>query len=131
MIFIDSNIPMYYTGTEHPNRTRTIAVLEELILQRQKLITNTEVLQEILHRYRAIQNTQGMQNTWDCLYSFIDEVHTIEEKDVKTAKEFLLSHPKLSSRDTVHIAFMKRLKITKIFSFDKGFDEVEFLERIV
>lgn len=131
MVFIDSNIPMYYTGNEHPNRYQTIIHLEALISKKTKLVTNTEVLQEILHRYRCLKNMKGMQDTWDCLYSFIDEVSPIEEKDVNQARNLLFAYPKISSRDAIHAAFMRRYKIKKIFSFDKGFDQIPFIERIV
>ncbi|MCB1215579.1 MAG: type II toxin-antitoxin system VapC family toxin [Deltaproteobacteria bacterium] len=130
MVFIDSNIPMYYTGSEHPNRYQTVITLEKLISKKTKLVTNTEVLQEILHRYHCLKNPEGLQNTWDCLYSFIDEVFSVKEKEIAQAKNLLLAYPKVSSRDAVHAAFMKSRGIKKIFSFDKGFDDIPFIERI-
>src|ERR1022692_1479833 len=51
VIFIDSNIPMYLVGAAHPNKTSAQILLESLIAKGERLVTDAEVLQEILHRY--------------------------------------------------------------------------------
>jgi predicted nucleic acid-binding protein len=48
MIFIDSNVPMYLVGADHPNKHRARLVLERLIAARERLVSSTEVFQEIL-----------------------------------------------------------------------------------
>ena len=130
MIFVDSNIPMYLIGVEHPNKWESARIGRQLADEEKKLVTNTEVLQEILHRYTAIRRKQDIQLALDSLYSMIDEVLIITEADVLAAKEMLLSYEGLSSRDAVHAANMKRLKIDTIFSFDRGFDLLPGLKRI-
>jgi uncharacterized protein len=50
MIFIDSNIPMYLVGARHPHKVDAQRLLENLLSERVRLVTDTEVLQEILHR---------------------------------------------------------------------------------
>ena len=55
MIFIDSNIPMYLVGAHHPNKTRAIEVVDRLVRGDERLVTDVEVYQEILHRYTAIR----------------------------------------------------------------------------
>jgi len=54
MIFTDSNIPMYLIGADHPHKTEAQVLLERLIAAGQRLVTDAEVLHEILHRYTAI-----------------------------------------------------------------------------
>lgn len=54
MIFVDSNVPMYLVGSEHPNKQAARRVLERLIAGSQRLVTDAEVIQEILRRYAAI-----------------------------------------------------------------------------
>lgn len=130
MIFIDSNIPMYLVGTDHPNKHLTQAILERLISSKQSLVTNTEVLQEILHRYTAIHRKEAIQPAFDLLYGVIDEIFDVTEKVVMGAKELLLAYSKLSSRDAVHAAHMKLLKIDTIFTFDQGFDVLPRIKRI-
>jgi predicted nucleic acid-binding protein len=50
MIFIDSNIPMYLVGASHPNKIEAQRLLENVIRTEEHLVTDAEVLQEILHR---------------------------------------------------------------------------------
>ena len=54
MIFADSNVPMYLVGSEHPHKIDTQRLLERCISDEKRLVTDAEVLQEILHRYAAI-----------------------------------------------------------------------------
>lgn len=130
MIFTDSNIPMYLIGVEHPNKWEAARVARQLADEGEKLVTNTEVLQEILHRYTAIRRKQDIQLALDSLYGMIDEVLIITEADVLAAKETLLSYEGLSARDALHAAQMKRLKIDTIFSFDRGYDQLPGIKRV-
>lgn len=130
MIFVDSNIPMYLIGANHPNKHLAHALLEKLISEKQSLVTNTEVLQEILHRYSAIHRKEAIQPAFDLLYGIIDEIFDVTEKVVLGAKELLLSYSKISSRDAIHAAHMKLLKIDTIFTFDQGFDLLPRIKRI-
>lgn len=51
MIFVDSNIPMYLVGAPHPHKDSARRLLEQTVAQGEVLVTDAEVLQEILHRY--------------------------------------------------------------------------------
>ena len=130
MIFIDSNIPMYLIGAEHPHKRETITQLEQFVIEKQQLVTNTEVLQEIMHRYTAIHKKDAIQHAFDALYGFIDEIFPIFEEDCLKAKDLLLAYKNLSARDALHAAQMKRLKIDTLFSFDSGFDKISGIKRI-
>ncbi|MBI4366435.1 MAG: type II toxin-antitoxin system VapC family toxin [Deltaproteobacteria bacterium] len=130
MIFVDSNIPMYLIGAEHPHKRDALVLLERLVGERRRLVTNAEVLQEILHRYTAMRRKDAIQPAFDALYGFIDEVYPITEGDGLGAKEVLLGYPDCGARDALHMAHMKRLKITIIFSFDVGFDRWSGIRRI-
>lgn len=50
MIFVDSNIPMYLVGAAHPNKEASRRRVERAIIEEERLVTDAEVLQEILHR---------------------------------------------------------------------------------
>jgi predicted nucleic acid-binding protein len=54
VILVDSNIPMYLVGAAHPHKSDAQRLLEKLVSERQRLVTDAEVLQEILNRYVAI-----------------------------------------------------------------------------
>jgi uncharacterized protein len=130
LIFIDSNIPMYIIGAEHPNKTIILSFLEALTRNSEYLVTSAEVFQEILHRYTAIKHKEAIQPAWECLESICDQVLPVTYECVNEAKRFLLSYKKISSRDALHLSTMKLNKVTKILSFDTGFDQISGIERI-
>jgi len=45
MIFVDSNVPMYLVGSEHPYKIDTQRLLERCISDEKRLVTDAEVLQ--------------------------------------------------------------------------------------
>lgn len=130
MIFIDSNIPMYLVGGPHPNKILAQHLLEKLTTQRQRLVTDAEVLQEILHRYAAIDRRDAIQPAFDSLLAVVDEVLAIDEHAVDRAKQIVLGYRQLSARDAVHIAVMQQNGIEEIVSFDSGFDSYPKVKRL-
>ena len=72
MIFVDSNIPMYLVGAEHPNKAAARLRLEQAIVDNVPLATDAEVLQELLHRYAAIGRRDAIGPAWDALLGVVD-----------------------------------------------------------
>jgi predicted nucleic acid-binding protein len=130
LIFVDSNIPMYLVGADHPHKSDARARLEQCIANGERLVTDAEVLQEILHRYGAIARRDAIQPAFDAVLGVVDEVFPIEMPDVERAKVILLERSGLSSRDAIHAAIMARRHITTILSFDAGFDAIPGLRRL-
>lgn len=130
MIFIDSNVPMYLIGAAHPHKAQSKTILERLIAAGERLVSDAEVLQEILHRYSAIGRREAIQPAFDALLGVVDEVLPIEPRDVEAAKTILLSRSRLSARDAIHLAVMKRHQIDRLFSFDRGFDAYPGIRRL-
>jgi len=60
LIFVDSNIPMYLIGAAHPHKSEAQVILERLIAAGQRLVTDAEVLLEILRRYTAIDKREAI-----------------------------------------------------------------------
>lgn len=60
MIFVDSNIPMYLIGAPHPHKIDAQRLLEQVFAQGERLVTDAEILQETLHRYRAIDRLDAL-----------------------------------------------------------------------
>lgn len=52
--FLDTNIFMYGAGREHPLKAPCVTILRRVADEHIAAVTNTEVLQEILYRYSAI-----------------------------------------------------------------------------
>ncbi len=122
MILIDSNIPMYLVGTSSLHKTDAQRLLERLVSERQRLVTDAEVLQEILHRYVAINRRHDIQPAFDSLLSVVDEVLPVDRTVVERAKQIVLGYQRLSARDAVHLAVMEKHGIERILTFDSGFD---------
>ena len=130
MIFIDSNVPMYLVGADHPLKVEAERWLLRLSMDREALVTDAEVLQEILHRYRAVDRSEAIQPAFDVLLALVDRVLPIDEDTVLRAKDELLARWNLSARDALHVAVMREHRVGRILSFDRGFDQVPDLERI-
>jgi hypothetical protein len=122
VIFVDSNVPMYLVGAEHPHKHDARRLLEEFSAARRRLVTSSEVLQEILHRYRAIDRPEAIQAAFDVLLGVVDDVLSVQASDVLAAKDVLLSRWALSARDALHVAVMHQHGISEILSFDHHFD---------
>ncbi len=85
MIFVDSNIPMYLVGAPHPHKRDSQQIVERCIADGERLVTDAEVLQEILHRYAAIKRLDAIQPAFEALLGVIDEVFPVERRDVERA----------------------------------------------
>ena len=130
MIFVDSNIPMYLVGSPHPHKTDAQRLLERLVSDRERLVTDAEALQEILHRYVAIRRPNFIQPAFDALLLITDQVLAIDRAAAERAKEIVLGHPGLSARDALHLAVMEQHEIERILSFDSGFDGYPGITRL-
>lgn len=130
MIFVDSNIPMYLVGAAHPHKADAQRLLERYVSERARLVTDAEVLQEILHRYIAIDRRDAIQPAFDALLRVVDEVFAIDASTVDRAKAIVLGSRRLSARDALHLAVMERHGIHRVMSFDTGFDDFPGVERL-
>jgi predicted nucleic acid-binding protein len=130
VILVDSNIPMYLIGSPHPHKTDAQRLLEKLIADRERLVTDAEVLQEILHRYVAIDRRDAIQPAFDALLGFVDEVLSVDRGAVERAKQIVLGYRQLSARDAVHVSVMEQNGIRHILSFDSGFDAFPRIARL-
>jgi uncharacterized protein len=121
---------MYLIGAPHPHKSEAQLLLERLVASGERLVTDAEVLQEILHRYAAIDKREAIGPAFQLLLDVVDEVLAIEKADVLRAGEIVQNRALLSARDSVHIAVMERHGIRSILSFDGDFDRWPGLKRI-
>ena len=130
MILVDSNIPMYLVGAAHLHKVDAQRWIEKLLSERQRLVTDAEVLQEILHRYVALNRRDAIQPAFDSLLGVVDEVLPVDRAVVERAKEIVFGHERLSARDAVHLAVMEQHGIDRILTFDSGFDGFPGITRL-
>lgn len=122
---------MYLIGASHPLKIDAQRLLERCIMERQRLVTDAEVLQEILHRYVAIDRRDAIQPAFDALLSVVEEVFPIHLSTGERAKQIVLSRKRLSARDAVHVAVMEEQSIGRILTFDTAFDGLPSIKRII
>ena len=121
---------MYLVGAPHPHKANAQRLLEKLISDRQRLVTDAEVLQEILHRYVAIDRRGAIQPAFDALLGVVDDVLAVDRTVVERAKQIVLGYQQLSARDAVHLSVMEQNGIEQILSFDSGFDVFPRITRL-
>ena len=121
---------MYLVGAHHPLKARARQLAEEAIADGEALCTDVEVLQEILHRYRAINRLEMVAPAFAAVLGIVDVVYPIELRDVERARRILQSSPDRSARDAVHIAVMQAHDVDAVMSFDRGFDGIPGVRRI-
>jgi predicted nucleic acid-binding protein len=129
MILVDSNVPMYLIGDSDSHKLQALGALERSLAAGERLVTDAEVLQEILHRFTAIRRHDAIQPAFDAILEVVDEVIGVELQDVERAKTVLLETPRLSARDAIHVAIMQRHRIAQILTFDRGFDGIAGIAR--
>ncbi len=130
MIFVDANVPMYLIGAPHRHKTDVQRLLERAVLERRRLVTDAEVLQEIPHRCTVIDRRADIQPAFDALLAVVDEVLPVDAAAVESARDIVLGHYDVSARDALRVAVMRRQGIAQIMTMDRGFDAFPGIERL-
>ncbi|MCB1033551.1 MAG: type II toxin-antitoxin system VapC family toxin [Acidobacteria bacterium] len=129
MILVDSNILMYAAGAEHPHKAPCVALLDRIAAGEIDAAIDAEVLQEILHRYRAIRRWEEGSQLYRLVRSIFTIVLPITAAVVDEARDLLERHSHLMARDALHAAIARRETGGEIYSFDLDFDSVEGIVR--
>lgn len=130
MILLDTNIFMYAAGADHPNKAPSAALLQQVVRGEVEAAIDAEVLQEILHRYRAIGRWQDGRRVFDLTRRIIGEVIAVSGEMLDEARRLMDVHPTLAARDAVHAAACLLSGADAICSYDRHFDMVGGLVRL-
>lgn len=130
MVFVDSNIPMYVAGRDHPLRDPARRFLQRARSGEIDICTSTEVLQEILYRYSSLKRLDLAVSVYDLFVELCPTVLPVTLADTDRAKSLLASSQGISVRDAVHAAVMLNQDVREIASFDEGFDRIDGVERV-
>ena len=130
-VFIDANVPIYAAGREHRYKEPCARVLRHCAEDPQMFVTDSEILQELLHRYLASGRwTLGREVVRAFAEAMNGRIEPVHAEDVILATELADLHPGVSARDLVHAAVMQRLKADRIISADTDFDRLEGINRL-
>ena len=120
MIFVDTNVFMYFVGSEHPLRDEARGFFHGARRQSLRLVTSTEVLQEILHRYIRLGRRGTASAAFELVDATVSEVWPVERTDIELARGLADRYPGLEARDLVHLACCIRHEARDLVTFDRG-----------
>ncbi len=130
MILLDTNILMYAAGAEHAFKQPSARLLERIARGEIAATLDAETLQEILHRYRAINRWADGAMLYDLTRKIFPNVIPISGDIVDRARELMDTSASLTARDALHAAVVQVKKLDAICSYDRDFDQVAFLRRV-
>src|SRR3970282_1467251 len=129
MILVDSSVLMYAAGTRHPHKQPSVRFLERVASGEVDAALDAEVLQEILHRYRAIGRWADGRQVYDQARRIFPVVVPITAEVLDRARVLLDDHRSVMARDAVHAAVVSVPGLEGISSYDRDFDRISDLKR--
>lgn len=128
-VFVDSNIPMYVAGREHPNRAPARRFMERIRRGEVEAHTSTETLQEILYRYASLRRTDLAAQVYDLFVQLCPVVFPVTLADTDRAKVLVCGKAAVAPRDALHAAVMLNNGLHAIATFDDDFDRISGIKR--
>lgn len=130
--FLDTNIFMYAAGREHPLKAPCVAILRRVAREELEVLTNAEVLQEILYRYSAIgEGERGLHLARVAVDQVGGEVLPVTLADMQRAFDLVARYgTTIKSRDAVHAATVLNHGLKHVISVDSHFDAIEGITRV-
>jgi predicted nucleic acid-binding protein len=129
-VFVDANIFIYAAGREHSAKAASVRLLREIGARHVDATTDTEVLQELLCRYRRTGAAQDGLQLCDQVLEVIGDIRPVAKADIVVARRLLAEHPAIEPRDAVHAAVMLNHGLTHLYSYDHHFDQIPGLTRL-
>jgi len=129
-VFIDSNIPMYVAGSDHPHREPARRFLARVQSGDIEGCTSVEVLQEILYRYSSLRRLDLAREVYDIFVQICPVIFDVTLAETDRARDLLAEVAGISARDAIHAAAMLNHDVEWIASFDAGFDRVPGIKQV-
>ncbi len=128
--FLDANVIMYSLGSSHPLKEPCKNILEKIKSGDIRAVTNTEVLQEILHRYFSLGKPDIAEIGHASMIRLCLRVLPVTLAETNRALELMKTNSAITSRDAIHAATMINNDIKQIISTDSHFDLIPGINRI-
>jgi len=130
LILVDANVFMYAAGAEHPHKAPSAQFLLRVARGEVEAAVDTETLQEILHRYRAMRRWEDGRRVYDSARRIVLVSIPITIEIMDGARDLLDAHPSLTARDALHAAATFHTGAEAICSYDRDFDSIPGLHRV-
>jgi predicted nucleic acid-binding protein len=124
VILIDTNIIMYAAGAPHPNKAPSVRLLEQVAAGEVEATIDAEVLQEILHRYRAINRWDDGKQVYDLTRRLFPMVNPVTAAILDRARQLLDTDATIMARDALHAAVVLEERLDAVCSYDRDFDRI-------
>ena len=129
MILIDTNVIMYAAGASHPHKNPSVALLERVASGEVEATIDAEVLQEILHRYRAIDRWHDGRRVYDLVRQLFPAIVPVTGAIMDRARLLLDGDRRIMARDALHAAVVMIEGLAAVCSYDRDFDRIKGLVR--
>ena len=129
-VFVDANIPMYAAGRSHAFKAPSAAFMRVVAGRGVDAVSDVEVLQEILHRYRAVNRILTGVVVFEAFATAVRLFYPVVLDDLWECRSILARHEAVRPRDAIHAAVMRRTGIRTIVSYDRHFDAIPGIDRV-
>jgi predicted nucleic acid-binding protein len=111
---------MYAAGAPHPYRDACQWVMAQIAAAALKVVIDAEVIQEILHRYGALNRYTDAVNMARDLMTLVPQIVPVDAADMRTAVTLFQQYAPqgVRARDCIHAAVMQNHALTHIISTD-------------
>lgn len=132
VLFLDVNVPMYAAGGAHRCKQSCSWVMREVSEGRLLVALDTEIIQEILYRFGALQKWDIAVRMANDTLTLVPNVYPIYPDDIRLAVQLFerYAHRGVQARDIIHVAVMQNNGLTHIISTDEHFDLVPEITRL-
>lgn len=130
MILVDAHVLMYAAGAPHRFKEPSVRFLESVARGEVDAVVDAEILQEILHRYRALDRWEDGRSVFDLARSLFPVVLPVTAEVMDRARLLLDAWPHLMARDALHAAGVLHHELDGVCSYDRDFDPVTGVRRL-
>jgi predicted nucleic acid-binding protein len=121
---VDTNVFIYAVGGPHEYKEICSRLVPELIAGKHDANIDTELLQEILHRFwQRRRHKEGLEVVDRLALGFPDPF-PITLRESRLARDILSTHPLIAPRDAIHAAVVVVHGLEGIITADGDFDRI-------
>ena len=128
-VILDTNIFLYAAGAPHPQRKACASLLRRVADGTVDATVNTEVLQEIMYVLTRHRRREDALKLAGHVASLFPDLLPVTRDDMLAARDLLRRYPRLSVRDSVHVATMLQNGLKTVVSVDRDFDRGSEIRR--
>ena len=123
---------MYAAGRGNRCRGGCVWVMTGVAEERLEVAGDTEIIQEILYRYGALQRWDVAVTVATSVLDLVPTVYSVTSEDSHVAVQLFEAYaPRgVKARDVIHAAVMRRHGIRRIISTDQHFDALAGIQRL-